>query len=60
MLRLTLLLHTLTSTVIMGVGIVAALVMGFVSATAIVAAILVGLVLGLPVAWLIAKKLHEG
>ncbi len=60
MLRLTLLIHTLASTVIMGVGIVAVLVMGYVSGTAIIAAIIAGLVLGVPVAWLIAKKLHEG
>ncbi|WP_068109766.1 hypothetical protein [Tropicimonas marinistellae] len=60
MLRLTLLIHALASTVLMGVGIVAALVLGFVSATAIVAAIVGGLLLGIPAAWLIAKKLHEG
>ncbi|WP_143089850.1 hypothetical protein [Tropicimonas isoalkanivorans] len=60
MLRLTLLIHALASTVIMGVGIVAVLVMGFVSAKAIIAAIVIGLILGVPVAWLIAQKLHEG
>ncbi|SDL06960.1 hypothetical protein [Aliiruegeria lutimaris] len=59
MFRLTLLLHAITSTVIMGVGIVAALVMGFVSATAIILSILAGLFLGWPVARLIAKELYE-
>lgn len=59
MFRLTLLLHAITSTVIMGIGIIAALVMGYVSATAIIAAIVAGFVLGWPVARLIAKELHE-
>ena len=59
MFRLTLLLHAISSTVIMGAGIVAALVMGFVSATAIILSILAGLVLGWPVARLIAKELYE-
>lgn len=54
-----LLFHAIASTVIMGVGIVAALVMGFVSGMAIVVCIVAGLVLGFPVAWLIAKKLDE-
>ncbi|MFD0978944.1 hypothetical protein [Tropicimonas aquimaris] len=60
MLRLTLLLHAITSTVIMGTGIVAVLVMGFVSGVAILACVLAGIVLGFPLAWLIAKKLREG
>ncbi|WP_116130959.1 hypothetical protein [Tropicimonas sp. IMCC34043] len=59
MLRLVTLIYSLTSTVIMGVGIVTVLVMGLVTAQAIVAAIVAGLILGLPVAWLIAKKLYE-
>ena len=59
MFRLTLLLHAISSTVIMGVGIIAALVMGFVSATAIILSIFAGLVLGWPVARLIAKELYE-
>lgn len=59
MLRLTLLIHAIASTVIMGVGIVAVLVAGFVSGKAIVAAIISGFVLGLPVARLIAQKLDQ-
>lgn len=60
MFRLTLLIHALASTVLMGVGIVAVLVLGYVSAKAIVTAILAGLVLGFPIARQIAKKLYEG
>jgi hypothetical protein len=60
MLRLTFLIHAIVSTVLSGVGIVAALVMGLVSAEAIISAIVAGLILGIPVAWLIAKKLYEG
>jgi hypothetical protein len=60
MLRLTILIHALASTVLTGIGIVAVLVMGFVTAKAIIAAIVLGLILGIPVAWLIAQKLHEG
>ena len=59
MFRLTLLLHAIAATVISGVGIVAALVLGFVSAGAIIAALTGGFVLGWPVARLIAKELHE-
>ncbi len=59
MFRLTLLLHAIASTVIMGVGIILALALGYVSARAIVIAILAGLVLGWPVARLIAKELYE-
>lgn len=59
MLRLVSLIYSLTSTVIMGVGIVAVLVAGYVSAAAIIGAIAAGLILGLPVAWLVAKKLYE-
>ncbi len=43
----------------MGVGITAALVLGHVSAKAIILAIIAGLLLGWPVARLIAKKLDE-
>jgi hypothetical protein len=60
MLRLTSLIYSLTSTVFMGVGIVAVLVAGYGTAHAIIAAIAAGFVLGLPAAWLIAKKLYEG
>ena len=60
MFRLTSLIYSLTSTVIIGVGIIIVLVAGYSTATAIVAAIAAGFALGLPVAWLIAKKLYEG
>ncbi len=59
MLRLTFLLHGIAATVIAGTGIVVVLVLGFVSALAIGGAIAFGLVLGLPVARLIAQKLSE-
>lgn len=59
MLRLVSLIYSLTSTVIMGIGIIAVLVAGYVSATAIIGAIVAGLILGLPLAWLVAKKLYE-
>jgi hypothetical protein len=60
MFRLASIIYTLASTTIMGVLIIAALTMGFVSSTAILAAVAAGLVLGLPVAWIVAKKLSEG
>ena len=56
---LTLVLHAIVATVLAGVGIVAALTLGYVSAGPILSAILVGLVLGWPVARLIAKELHK-
>lgn len=59
MFRLTLLLHSIVSTVLMGTGIVVALVLGYVSALAIVAAILGGIALGWPIARLIAKELYQ-
>ncbi|PRY23672.1 hypothetical protein CLV78_104163 [Aliiruegeria haliotis] len=59
MTRLALIVHALASTVIMGIGIVVVLVAGWVSAAAIIGAIVAGLVLGIPVAWLIAKELYE-
>ncbi|MFV0359272.1 hypothetical protein [Tropicimonas sp.] len=59
MLRLTLLLHALVSTVLMGVGIVAVLVLGYISAQAIAGAIAAGFIVGFPVARHIAKKLCE-
>ncbi|RYH10555.1 CTP synthetase [Tropicimonas sp. IMCC6043] len=59
MFRLTLLLHAIVSTVLMGTGITAALVLGYVSGIAIGAAILGGLVFGWPIARLIAKELYE-
>lgn len=55
-----LLIHSIASTVIMGVFITTALVTGHVSGTAIIASIVLGIVLGFPAARLIAKKLDEG
>ncbi len=58
MMRLAALLYSLIATALAGSAVIAALVAGYVSATAIVSSALVGAVVALPAAWLVAKRLY--
>lgn len=58
MTRLALILHLLIGTTLSGVGVLAALVMGHVSVSAILIAAALGFVLAVPVSWQVAKRLY--
>ena len=57
MTRLMMLLFSMVATTLMGVGVIIALTTGFGTLKPILLAAAVGLVLALPVSWLIARKL---
>jgi hypothetical protein len=57
MTRVAMTIFSMVATTLMGIGVIAVLVMGYVSAQAIVAAALVGLVLALPVTWAVARAI---
>jgi len=57
MTRLMMLLFSMVSTTLMGVGIVIALVMGLDTLTPILAAAATGFVLAFPVSWAIARQI---
>jgi len=57
MLRLTLILFSMISTTLMGVGIVIALVMGLDTLQPIVIAAAIGFLLSIPASWLVAKQI---
>lgn len=57
--RLFTLLFSLAFTTLAGVGIVVVLVLGRYDAMSIVGAVLVGGVVALPVAWLVAKRMLD-
>ncbi|MEQ3672368.1 hypothetical protein [Pseudophaeobacter sp.] len=59
MLRLASILYSLIGSSLAGVGVIAVLVAGFVSVNAILLAAVGGAVLGLPVAWLVARQLYQ-
>ncbi|MFT6459242.1 MAG: hypothetical protein ACJARR_003118 [Pseudophaeobacter arcticus] len=59
MLRLASILYSLIGSSLAGVGVIAVLVAGFVSVNAILLAAVGGAVLGLPVAWLVARQLYR-
>jgi len=59
MLRLASILYSLIGSSLAGVGVIAVLVAGFVSVKAILLAAVTGAVLGLPVAWLVARQLYQ-
>ncbi|MEZ5724492.1 hypothetical protein [uncultured Paracoccus sp.] len=59
MTRLFFLLLSLIMTTLAGIGVIAVLVMGFETATAIIAAAAIGAVIAVPVAWLVARKLEN-
>ncbi|MEC9433102.1 MAG: CTP synthetase [Pseudomonadota bacterium] len=57
MIRLTLILHAMVSTTLMGAGIVAALVAGFDTARPIAIVAGLGFLLAIPASWLIARRI---
>jgi hypothetical protein len=57
MTRLTLILFSIISTSLMGTGIVVALTMGMDTLTPILIAAALGLVLAIPVSWLVARQI---
>ena len=59
MVRLFLVIYTLASTALAGMGIIAALTMGKVDVTSIMIAAVVGAVVAVPVAWGVARKLQR-
>jgi hypothetical protein len=59
MLRLTMMLYSLIGTTLAGIGMVAALTMGIVTAQALIVSAVVGFVLALPVSWLVARAILQ-
>ena len=57
MLRLTLILFSMISTTLMGVGIIIALVMGLDTLQPIVIAAAIGFLVSIPASWLVAKQI---
>ena len=57
MTRLMMILFSMISVTLMGVGIVIALTIGRVDGPAIIAAAVVGFVLAIPVSWFVAKQI---
>ncbi|MDZ4310671.1 MAG: CTP synthetase [Cypionkella sp.] len=55
--RLMMILFSMVSTTLMGVGVIIALTTGFVTLKPILLAAAIGFALALPVSWLIAKQL---
>ncbi|KIC18496.1 hypothetical protein [Leisingera sp. ANG-Vp] len=58
MLRLASVLYSLIGSSLAGVGVIVVLVAGMSTVPAILASAAIGAVLGLPVAWLVAKQLY--
>lgn len=59
MLRLASILYSLIGSSLAGVGVIAVLVAGFATVKAILFAAIAGAVLGLPVAWFVARQLYQ-
>ncbi len=59
MTRLFLLIYTFAGPSLAGAGVIVALVMGFVAAKPIVISAALGALIGLPVAWVIARQLSQ-
>ncbi len=57
MTRLMLILFSMASTTLMGVGIIIALTMGFYTLSPILIAAATGFVIAIPVSWLLARRL---
>ncbi|GHC21964.1 MULTISPECIES: hypothetical protein [Gemmobacter] len=55
--RLMMIIFSMASTSLMGVGIVAALTMGMVTLKAILVAAAVGFVAAIPVSWFVARQI---
>ncbi|RID91782.1 CTP synthetase [Gemmobacter lutimaris] len=56
--RLMMIIFSMASTSLMGIGIVAALTMGLVTLKAILVAAAVGFVVAIPVSWLVARQIE--
>jgi len=59
MTRLTLLLFLIVSSTFMGMGMIAALTMGYGTLAPLLIAIAIGFVLAAPASWLIARRLSD-
>jgi len=59
MTRLTLLLFMIVSSTFMGMGMIAALTMGYGTLAPLLIAIAIGFVLAAPASWLIARRLSD-
>ena len=57
--RLFMLLFSSVFTALAGIGIILVLVMGYYDAMAIIAAVVGGGILALPVTWLVAKRMQD-
>ena len=57
MLRLAMILYSILGTTLAGSGVVAAVSLGLYDVNSIVAGAVIGAVVALPVAWLVAKRL---
>ena len=58
MLRLASILYSLIGSSLAGIGVIVVLVAGMSTVPAIMASAAIGAVLGMPVAWLVAKQLY--
>lgn len=58
MLRLASILYSLIGSSLAGIGVIVVLVAGMTNVPAILASAAIGAVLGMPVAWLVAKQLY--
>ena len=59
MTRLMLILFSMISTTLMGVGMIAALTMGYDTLNPLLVAIAIGFGLSLPATWIIAKQIEK-
>lgn len=59
MTRLMMILFSMVSTTLMGVGVIVALTAGYGTLKPIVAAAVIGMILAIPVSYLIARRLSE-
>jgi hypothetical protein len=59
MLRLTMLMYSILGATLAGIGVVAALSMGYYDVMPIVVAAAVGAVVALPASWLVARQLQS-
>ncbi len=57
MTRLTMILFSVISTTLMGVGMIVALTTGYDTLTPLLVAIAIGFVAAMPVSWIIAKQI---
>ncbi len=60
MIRLASILYSIIGTTLAGIGVIFVLTTGSDSVTAIITSVVIGAVLGLPVSYLIARKIIQG